>query len=730
MMINNYSFFVTTAKGIEPLLLAELKQFDIKDAKETLLGISFNASLESAYKICLSSYLAHHVLLLLDQTEVDSASDLYQAIGKINWSDHIPLEGSFRIDVTGKHPKMNNTQFIAQKSKDAIVDQMRNRHNIRPNISLKEPDVVITLHINRNTLTTYISLSGDSLHRRGYHLESGSAPLKETLASAILIRSNWQKQMLSDDACLIDPMCGSGTLLIEAALMAYEIAPGIDRAYYGFLNWLKHDQSLWQKLLLEAKEKRIKNLKNLYTEIKGFDIDPKQIEIAKANTKRAKLESVITFKCQDISELNVKAFDHSLGLIVTNPPYGQRLMHGEDEKLDRLMAEFGKILQAQFIGWQLSIFSANDQSMKQIGIRSHKQYKLYNGQIEAKLFNFTIDPSRFMNNETPEEKMKRKAQSHYQNPSDTLPMFENRLKKNLKHLSRWAKRNAIEAYRLYDQDLPEYALAIDLYGDYLHIQEYQAGSSVDPLKATRRLYEAIAALQNLLEIPYDHIFVKMRQKQKGKNQYERKDTQQTFHIVKEDKAKFYVNLSDYLDTGLFLDHRLMRLYVAESAKGKKLLNLFAYTCTASTLAALYGAKSITSVDLSNTYLNWGKRNFKLNQIDINKHQFIQADCFKWLNESKEYYDVIFLDPPTFSNSKRMDDTLDIQRDHLKLIQLAMKRLAPNGCLFFSNNYRRFKLDEQIEKLYHCEQISHLCLSEDFKRHPNIHHCYKIQKNKM
>ncbi|MCF6764691.1 bifunctional 23S rRNA (guanine(2069)-N(7))-methyltransferase RlmK/23S rRNA (guanine(2445)-N(2))-methyltransferase RlmL [Thiotrichales bacterium 19S3-7] len=724
--MNEYKFFATTAKGIESLLLNELSDLGASDTKETVLGVSFHSSLEVAYRICLWSRLTHQLLMIIkDELEVDSPEAIYQHINQINWLLHIPYDGSFRIDVSGKHPAINNTQFIALKAKDAIVDQIRSIKGIRPSIKTKNPDVVIQLHIAKEKLTVSISLSGESLHKRGYRLDTGSAPLKETLACAILIRSNWPKQVLSDDACLVDPMCGSGTLLIEAAMMAYEIAPGLDRHYYGFSHWLGHDNALWQSLLSQAKEKKKKNLTKIYTEIQGFDINFEQLRICKNNIHRAGLEKVIHVKQQSLDALDAKQLQHTYGLIVTNPPYGQRLLANEDEKLTQLIQCFGERLRASFHNWNVSIFTANPQSIKKIALKPTKRYKLFNGKLESELLNFTVNENSILKTETALEKLERKAEAHFANPSESLAMFMNRLRKNIKHLSRWAKRNQLEAYRLYDQDLPEYAFAIDCYKALVHIQEYQAGKGVDAEKSQRRFYEAIAAVKHTLDIPYEAIFVKIRQKQKGANQYQKLNEKETFSIIKEDKAQFYVNLSDYLDTGIFLDHRLMRLKVAQNAQNKKLLNLFSYTCTASTLAALYGAKEVTSVDLSNTYLNWGKRNFQLNRVDLKKHKFIQADCLKWLEANKEKYDVIFLDPPTFSNSKRMTNTLDIQRDHSVLIKLAMKHLKADGILYFSNNYRKFKLDIQITQAYHCNDISNQCLSEDFKRRPNIHYCFEL-----
>lgn len=736
------TFFATASKGIDNLLGDEIKTIltnfnqPIEEVIEKPLGISFKTTIKGAYILCLHSRLAHHILLFLDEFEVQTQEELYAEIQKTNWLSHIDEAGSLRIDVSGSHFQLNNTQFIAQKTKDAIVDQIREQKGIRPSIQAKKPDVVIHLYANKNKITVSLSLSGESLHKRSYRLENGKAPLKETLAAAILFRANWPSQILSDNAALIDPLCGSGTILIEAAMIAYEIAPGLDRNYFGFLNWQGHNQALdefWQEIVLKAKQKRIKNLKNPYTEIIGFDIDPSQLDACNNNIKRAGLEAIIKTKRQALVDLKKNQIAHESGLIVTNPPYGERLFHNDQDRLKALMQEFGCVLKNEFINWHLSIFSANSDNIKEIGIRSHKIYQFSSGQLKAQLLNFEINDNYFMRYESEEEKKQRKCEQAYLNPTASLASLENRLKKNLKHLKKWAKRNKIDAFRLYDQDLPEYAFALDCYGDLIHIQEYQKPKDIDEIKAKQRIFEAIGLIKHLLDIPYESIHLKLRQKQKGKSQYERFDKSDHFSITKENKAKFYINLSDYLDSGLFLDHRLMRLEVAKASENKSLLNLFSYTCSVSVLASLHGAKTTTSVDMSNTYLNWAKENFKLNQIDLKNHEFIQADCFKWLEQNakdlkNKKYDVIFLDPPTFSNSKRMDNTLDVQRDHVKLIELSMQLLKRNGILYFSNNYRRFKLDYQnLESKYAILDISHKMLPEDFKRRANIHHCFIFQQ---
>ena len=318
--------------------------------------------------------------------------------------------------------------------------------------------------------------------------------------------------------------------------------------------------------------------------------------------------------------------------------------------------------------------------------------------------------------------------------SENAQMFANRLKKNLKNLGRWAAQNKISCYRLYDADIPEYAVIVDLYRDerlWVVVQEYQAPKSVDAQKAQLRLREALGVIREILELDEEQLFFKIRQRQKGTAQYERLDARQHFHTVQEDGLSFLVNFSDYLDTGLFLDHRITRRMVGEYAKGRDFLNLFAYTGTATVYAARGGASSTTTVDMSHTYIEWAKRNLALNGYRGTQHSFHQADCLQWLRDNKrqpQRYGLIFLDPPSFSSSKRMKNTFDVQRDHVNLLNDVMCLLRDDGLLVFSNNLRKFKLDKYALSDFAIEDISARTIPKDFAANPRIHQCFVLQRS--
>ena len=309
-----------------------------------------------------------------------------------------------------------------------------------------------------------------------------------------------------------------------------------------------------------------------------------------------------------------------------------------------------------------------------------------------------------------------------------ITAFANRLGKNAKHYLKWARRHNIEAWRLYDRDIPQFPFAIDVYGGQIHLQEYDTGWLMPPEEYEAWLAEVLEAVAFITGFAPADIHLKRRERQKGTQQYEKTGRAGEDFIVHEHGRRFWVNLEKYLDTGLFLDHRNTRQRVGEMAAGKRFLNLFAYTGSFSVYAATGGAAASETVDLSNTYLDWARRNFELNGIDEARHQIVRADVFQYLQaaaQAGKQFDLMVMDPPSFSNSKKMLDILDIQRDHLRLIDGAMALLASDGLLFFSNNLRSFALDEAVTQKYAVKEISKQSVPEDF-RNKKIHQCWEIR----
>jgi len=316
--------------------------------------------------------------------------------------------------------------------------------------------------------------------------------------------------------------------------------------------------------------------------------------------------------------------------------------------------------------------------------------------------------------------------------NDNTRMVANRLRKNLKRLAGWRKQQQIRCFRAYDADIPEYAVAVDIYEcedgqRRVHVQEYAAPKSIDEFKARQRLDDALSAIRSVLEVPDENLFVKVRQRQKGTDQYNKLDSSGQFFTAREHGHLFELNFSDYLDTGLFLDHRTTRALIQTEAKGKHFLNLFAYTGSVSVHAAAGGAAGTTTIDMSNTYLDWARRNMASNGHNGDQHRFIRADCIDWLQQAAngEQYELIFLDPPSYSSSKRMRQTFDVQRDHVELISATLRLLAPGGTLIFSNNLRHFRMDQAALPQARIEDISRRTLPKDFERNPRIHNCWRI-----
>lgn len=714
----NQAWLATCPKGLEQLLAEELQGLGADAVKQTVAAVHFQGDLELAYRACLWSRLANRILMPLDQFSLDEADQLYQQCLEIPWEQHFSSQQTIAIDFIGTSRLIDNTMYGSQRVKDAIVDRMRREEGERPNVDARNPDIRIQVRQHKGQVTVSLDISGESLHRRGYRTGQGSAPIKENLAAAILLRAGWP-EMAEQGAALLDPMCGSATLVIEGAMMAADIAPGLLRERYGFSFWKQHDLELWQQLVDKAEQRKASGLENLQLDFRGYDANPRVLEFATQNIEKAGLDEHIRLAHKPIDQFGKSTADH--GLLITNPPYGERL--GDLEGLKPVYQKLGAVLQKNFQGWKAGIFTGNVELGRETDLTPSKQYKLFNGTIPCKLLIFEDMGSR---SAKIEERLNTPAPAR--ELSDGAKMLLNRLVKNQRRLNKWLNKTGTSCYRLYDADIPEYSVAIDIYEDSVHVQEYAAPGTIDDGVARERFSEVKQAVKEFASEVDGKIFYKERRRQKGDNQYRRfnEGPSETF-VVYEGEAQFEANLSDYLDTGLFLDHRPVRRLVAELSRGKSLLNLFCYTATVSVQAALAGAARTLSVDMSNTYLDWAQRNYDLNNLSADNHHLLRADCLKWLEEDGEQFDVIFLDPPTFSNSKKMDSVLDIQRDHGDLIRNAMGRLAENGVLIFSNNFRKFKMDELITRQFSVENITARTLDMDFERNPRIHNVWKIER---
>lgn len=716
-------FFVSCPKGVEYLLADELSTFGLDPVRNAPAGVWAEGSLAGGYRACLWSRLANRVILHLDEVDATSGDQLYDGVVHMDWQQHIPVNGSFRVTFLGQNDAIRNTQYGAQRVKDGIVDRFRASGGQRPSVAAKMPDVTVSARLNRGRLSLGIDLSGHSLHMRGYRTEKGAAPLKENLAAALLMRAGWP-ELAREGGDFVDPMCGSGTLVIEAAMMALDLAPGRKQEHFGFEKWLGHQPDLWLELRQEAERRAHEGKQRKLPRMAGFDQDSRVLSTARNNIERVGLQGLVQVDSSAIADLALEGDWASAGLVLVNPPYGERL--SERRELGTLYRALGDTVKRLLPGWRLGVFTGAPEYGKSIGLRSYKQYRLFNGKLPAQLLLFTVDEASAMTPHEPDV------------PGEITPkianeeraaMLSNRLKKNRKSIGQWARKQGIGCYRLYDADMPEFALAIDVYEGRVHVQEYAAPKTVDERSARERLAEALAVIPEALGIEREDMVCKQRQRQSGTNQYEKQAASGEFFQVHEHGCVLKVNLKDYLDTGLFLDHRPVRHWIQQHAKGQRFLNLFCYTGAATVHAVAGGASRSLSLDMSKTYVSWAQDNLALNGADSKKHVVEQADCLAWLAArptADQRYDLIFMDPPTFSNSARMAGVLDIQKDHGRLVRQAMARLNSEGLLIFSNNFRRFKLDEDLAAEFDIEEVSASTLDKDFQRNARIHRCWHIR----
>lgn len=705
-----HRLFVTAPRYAESALAEELRELGAPKVGEFAAGVRLDGDLELAYRICLWSRVASRVLLHVADVDAADGDALYRSVGEIDWSAHLGADRTFAVDCTSRNAAIGHSHFASLRVKDAIVDAFRRGGGRRPNVDVERPDVQLRLHLDGDVGRLYLDLAGESLHRRGYRGDGGAAPLKENLAAAVLRRARWP-QALADGLGLLDPMCGSGTLLIEAAMMAADRAPGLGRAYFGFLGWAGHRPEVWARLVDEARERAEHAASDAARQwsVVGRDADPKAVAAAQDNVRRAGFDGRITV---EHAELRGSSPPWSTGLLVVNTPYGERL--GEPEAIAALFDDLGEALAGPYAAWRAAILCADPSLSSRLRRRIKRRHRFFNGNLEVELL--SIEPR-----DDAEDVRALPAAADVD-----IDPFSNRIAKNLKRLAPWRAREQISCFRAYDADIPEFAAAVDVYGDWVHLQEYAPPRSIEPAWARARLAAMAEALPQVFDVPADHIVVKTRARQRGREQYERFDeTDREFPVV-EGAARYLVNVHDHLDTGLFLDHRPTRARLTSDAPAR-LLNLFCYTGSLTVAAALGGTRSSISVDASTTYLRWAARNFELNRLGRD-HRLVRADVWTWLDEYRgPRFDLVVCDPPTFSNSKSRRRDFEVGRDHVELIRLAMTHVDTGGCLLFSSNKRGFDLDEAVRDAFAVRAIGSASVPPDFARGTPPHRQWEIRQ---
>jgi 23S rRNA (guanine2445-N2)-methyltransferase / 23S rRNA (guanine2069-N7)-methyltransferase len=729
--------FLTCPPSGEHHLQKEIEAASAQVQKVRNGGIQFIGSLSSMYQLLYTSRIGSRLFLQLAGAAVKDREELYKFIHSFPWEDEIHLNKSFAVDVQGRAQWAPNTNFPALVVKDGIVDRMREVHGERPSVNIKNPDVQIHLVLNDFRAEISIDLSLGPLSNRGYRKEHAHAALRENLAAVLLKEAGWPENFTERDTFL-DPMCGSGTIAIEAAMMAYEIPSGYFRENWGFTHWKKHDPVLFDQIKAEFDSK----IRNEGPVIVASDKSIPAVSSAKINCKHDLLKDKITIERKALHSQNLP-FMGTSGLILCNPPYGKRSRVREE--ITELYEKIGKFASDLPDRWTMYVFTMEGGLLRALGFSQKADF--LNGPLECSLLEYTSSEAKkpVHREHTTEKKAGEKRSEKQSEQKQVLEYVEiearspeqlneaetmlyNRLKKNERQLKKYLK-TGVSNYRLYDADLPEYSFALDIYDNsYYYIQEYQAPKEIPLSKAAERLQQGIHAVSAFAGGKSENIFLKQRLKRSRGEQYEKLAEEKDEKIIHENSLKFSINLLDYMDTGIFLDHRETRKLIGGMSEGKRVLNLFCYTATASVYAAAGGALSTVSIDTSNTYLDWARKNFSLNGLEGSQHEFIRSDVEQFLKDCKDEFDLIFIDPPTFSNSKSQNRRWDVQKDHPRILRLCASLLSKQGVIVFSNNFRKFQLDEQLQKEFAIEEITEKTLPPDFKRR-KIHRSWLIRKEK-
>lgn len=717
--------------NFQDLALNEAVSLGMQSANAVMGGVEFEGGFWQGVFYCLSSRLSSRVLMKLVQKKgINNIQTLKDETLKINFEDYFSSSDTILVTSTIHFCKyLNNTMMASQVVKDGICDRQRQVFSSRSYVDKENPDFVIHIHLDRDEAIWYLDFSAQSLCKRHYRVQNTPVYLQEHTSSAVLMRSGYFKR---EPSVLLDPFCGSGTILIEAALALSDTAPGIiNTTRYAFLKYKEFDNVRYTELVKELKDRSDEGKKRLREKgvlLYGFDSDEKCIDAAVKNADAAGVSEFISFRKKSLDKLTAEDFPcEKSGFLVTDPPYDSRV---KVENVDYIYKLLGDFILDKLSSWNVSILSARSDLLSYVNLTPERTNTIMNGSLKCTLAHYYV----FSEKERLdfEKRRKEKEELLYSQPlSKTAQMIYNRLEKNKKSLSKFLCDNNITCYRLYDADMNEYSAAVDVYEDkYIVLQEYQKGENVSSEDAKRRLEEIKLSLIKLYKLPANSIFVKTRSVQKGANQYNKLSSENQNYIVHENGLKFLVNFTDYLDTGLFLDHRYIRSYIRQSAKDKKFLNLFCYTGSATVYAMAGGALSSVSVDASEKYLSVARENLDINFLNKHNCFFRKQDCFEYLKSLglSEKFDLIFLDPPTFSNNKSRG-VFDIQKDHTGLIKLCLSHLSDDGELIFSTNLRTFKLDENINTLAEVEDISQRTIDEDF-RDKKIHKVFLLHKKEI
>lgn len=762
----NLELFASCLSGLEAPLAEELKRLGIKRVRPLGGGVAFFCDVRHALSACLWSRLASRILVVVGRVNAGDANLLYEGVRRLPWEDVIAPGASMAVTAHGMNEELRNTRFTALKVKDGVCDRLREARGERPDVDAASADATVDVRIREGRATISLDLSGESLYHRTYLTpdDGPDAPLSCALSAGLLALSGWRQRGSRGEAC-VDPACGDGFLVVEAAAAACDLAPGLTRERWGFFGWAQSEPEAWNELIDDADERFERGLTSavapgaaegpasappdpLYVRFAGASTSSPAIARARTHAKRAGLRQAVSIELADAQ--NVDGLVERVCAAAGKVRGGEEmactvasvLLSGERSQSDaRAQAEAATFVRAASAAPAGSTFAVagGDGVEARFGSAPIVRATLGHDRVATEALVFDEPPMEAVTVIVPDSAGG--AEHVVEVLESSSEQFAARLRKTAKERRKWAKREGVSCYRVYDADLPDYAVAIDVYpgaGDaegnlYLHIAEYAAPSTIDPGKAQRRYDDVLALAPVVLGVRPDHVFSKVRRRDKGGSQYRDSGRRSYVTQVEEDGYRFEVDLAGYLDTGLFLDHRLTRELVGAKAQDKRFLNLFAYTGTASVHAAAGGARTTATVDLSQTYLDWAARNMAANGFEGPEHTFERGDVMAWITEARRTgrrFDLVFVDPPTFSNSKAMGKrTWDVQRDHVELLIGVSRLLSEEGEAVFSCNLRSFKPDEEELAKYgvRIEDITAQTIPHDFERNPRIHKCYLVKR---
>lgn len=727
-MSETFDILAATAFGLEAVTARELHDLGYADAKGVGTGrVLFQGDALAVARANIRLRTADRVLIRVGTFPAKDFGQLFDGANALPWERWIPADARFPVNGRSVRSQLSSVPACQRIVKKAIVERLLAAHKVD---ELPETGATVEVEVAllKDEATLTIDTSGAGLHKRGYRPIVGEAALKETLAAGLVLLSNWRPER-----ALIDPFCGTGTIAIEAALIGRNIAPGIARSFDAE-KWAAIPPGVWEKAREEA---RAGVLDRLPITIHASDIDDRALAVARDAAKAAGVERDVHFQKRDLADLASKS-EH--GVIITNPPYGVRL--GDAPEIDRLYRLMPVVFR-RLPTWSFHVLTARLDMEQVFGQQATRRRKLYNSRIECTYFSF-LGPKplamRRDHGERTDDESPNAADGQGAG-DDEAPAFGGlrerdvregeqfaaRLAKNVRHLRRYPSRG-ITCYRVYERDCVDTPLIIDRYEDAVHVAEYERGHSRSAAQQADWWDQVRRAVSDATGVPTERIFTKEKHRQSDFSQHEKVGDEHKTLVVQEGGLKFEVNLSDYIDTGLFLDHRLTRQMVREEAGGRRFLNLFCYTGAFTVYAAAGGAKSTTSVDLSNTYLEWCGRNLALNGFIGREHSVVRSGVMEWLRGQRPgpAFDLAVIDPPTFSRSKSTDQDWDVQADHAALFGLLTPLMSTAGVIYFSTNFRRFRLDEAAlaGQGLHVREITSRTIPPEY-RNRRIHRCWRI-----